>query len=525
MPRDSRTARARWLLALAGLMLASVLATAPAAVAQSTTTTVPPTTVAQQQAQPAQTQAADPCDKNQTAIAKRICQLGQNASRSVTGAVTGAATNVVSAAGDSALRSFTAAVSSAGNWFLQKVGGLINGTTSPNVVNAGWFGSQYRVMLALAVVIVLPVLLVSVAQSIVRVDAMQAIRSAFVYLPIAAIFSAVAPAIVQLLIDSSDWMSTAISHNATESAQKFMTETGSWLGAVGAGTVNPAVPVFGVLLGAIVVVLGAFSIWLELLLRSAAIYVAVLFLPLGFAAMVWPAGWRWCRRLIEFLIAIIFAKVFIVAIIDMAAAGLGAGGLASFEGVLAGGALLLMAAFTPIALLRLIPLAEAAVVTAGQQRAALRQATQGATAFTSTSVVSQMIQSRFRSSGAGAAGAGAAGWGAATAAKAASSSVASARTRVASGFNTMTPDVGGGSAPDRGMSKPLGVSPAAGPGAAAAAASGATNGSGGSGVSGVISGVSGGSGGLGGPSTVSGNGVPRPLKPLDLSPAAEASDA
>jgi hypothetical protein len=505
MPRVSSASWARWLLVVAGLVLASVLLTAPAALAQ-TTTTAPPTTTAQQTQQTQQTQQPNQCDRNQTAIARKICQLGQGARNSVTGAVTGAASNIVSAAGDSALRSFTSAVSSAGNWFLQKVGALINGTTSPNVVNARWFGSQYRVMLALAVLIALPVLLVSVAQAIVRVDAMQAIRSAFVYLPIAAIFSAVAPAIVQLLIDSSDWMSTAISHNATASAQRFMTDTGSWLGAVGAGTINPAVPVFGVLLGAIVVVLGAFSIWLELLLRSAAIYIAVLFLPLGFAAMVWPAGWRWCRRLIEFLIAIVFAKVFIVAIIDMAAAGLAAGGLASFEGVLAGGALLLMAAFTPIALLRLIPLAEAAVVTAGQQRAALRQATQGATAFTSTSVVSQMIQSRFRSSGASAAAAGAAGWGTAAAAKTATSSVAAARNRVASGFNTMTPDVGGQSAPDAGATKPL--APARGPVAPAAPSAGSN-----------------GSGGSNGGATSGGNGLARPLKLPDLSPAPDASDA
>jgi hypothetical protein len=497
MPRDSRSSWARWLLVLAGLVLASVLVTAPAALAQ-TTTTAPPTTVAPQQPRP-----ADPCERNQTPIARRICQLGQSASRTVTGAVSGAATNIVTAAGDSALRSFTSAVASAGNWFLQKVGGLINSTTSPNVVNAKWFGSQYRVMLALAMIIALPILLVSVAQSIVRVDGMQAIRSAFVYLPIAAIFSAVAPAIAQLLIDSSDWMSTAISHNAADSAQRFMTQTGGWLGAVGAGTVNPAVPIFGVLLGAIVVVLGAFSIWLELILRSAAIYIAVLFLPLAFAAMVWPAGWRWCRRLIEFLIAIIFAKVFIVAIIDMAAAGLAAGGLASFEGVLAGGALLLMAAFTPIALLRLIPLAEAAVVTAGQQRAALRQATQGATAFTSTSVVSQMIQSRFRSSGAAAAGAGAAGWGAAAApaaaAKAASSSVAAARNRITSGFEAMTPEAGGASAPDRGATVPLPLAPAdhAAPAASANGSSPA-----------------------GGGASPGGGAVPRPLKP-GLTPAPE----
>ncbi|HZD72612.1 MAG TPA: hypothetical protein VE776_01760 [Actinomycetota bacterium] len=495
--------RGHRLLLLIGLALASVLVAAPAALAQQapTSTTTPPTT--QQQAQ------TDKCAGVQTPIARQICQAGAGAGRSVGNALTGAATGVASAAGDSALRSFTAAVSSAGQWFLQKVGGLINGTTSPNVVNANWFGSQYRVMLALAVVISLPILLVSVAQAIVRVDAMQAIRSAFVYLPIAAIFSAVGPAIAQILIDSSDWMSTAISHNAAANAQRFMTDTGSWLGAIGAGTVNPAAPVFGVLLGAIVVVLGAFSIWLELLLRSAAIYVAVLFLPLAFAAMVWPSAGRWCRRLIEFLLAIIFAKVFIVAIIDMAAAGLAGGGLADkFEGVLAGGALLLMAAFTPIALLRLIPLAEAAVVTAGQQRAALRQATQGATAFTSSSVVSQMIQSRFRSAGGATAAAGAAGWAAApaAAAKAAGTAVSAARGRATSGFAAMTPDAGPAPAKDAGPSRPVSIT---GPPTLPSGSS--PKGSGG--------------GSAGGASSPSGNGVPRALKLPDLTPSPEGSGA
>ena len=505
---------ARWLLLLVGLAIASILVLAPAALAQQApTTTTPPTTTAP---------SNDKCAGVQTPIARQICQAGSGAGRSVGNALSGAATGVVSAAGDSALRSFTAAVSNAGTWFLNKVGGLINGTTSPNVANANWFGSQYRVMLALAVVIALPILLVSVAQAIVRVDAMQAIRSAFVYLPIAAIFSAVGPALAQILIDSSDWMSTAISHDAAANAQKFMTDTGSWLGAIGAGTVNPAAPVFAVLLGAIVVVLGAFSIWLELLLRSAAIYVSVLFLPLAFAAMVWPAGWRWCRRLIEFLLAIIFAKVFIVAIIDMAASGLSAGGLASkFEGVLAGGALLLMAAFTPIALLRLIPLAEAAVISAGQSRAALRQATQGATAFTSSSVVSQMIQSRFRS-GASTAATGA-GWAAApaAAAKAAGTAATAARTRATSGFAAMTP--GAGPSGKEGTSgRPAGISGP--PTLPIGGANGGPRPSGAPAPGSASSGSSGsdGSGGSGG----SGGGLGRPLKLPGLTrPEGSGADA
>jgi enamine deaminase RidA (YjgF/YER057c/UK114 family) len=436
MHQDRRRAWARAVLVLVAL-LALLVVLAPAAMAQPT--------------DPAQPQQPDPgqerCDTIPNPVARNVCQLGTNPGRAVTNTVTGAAQNVVQTAGDSALRSFTAAVASAGQFFLERIGSLVTTTTSPNVVSADWFTSQYRVMLALAVVIALPILLVSVAQSIVRADGMQAIRSAFVYLPIAAILSAVGPAMAQILIEVSDWMSAALSNNASADAQKFMADAGSSLAALGAGTLNPAAPVFGVLLGALIVVLGALSIWLELLLRAAAIYISVLFLPLALAAMIWPAGWKWCRRLIEFLIAIIFAKVFIVAIVNLAAAGLARGGLGDkFEGVLAGGALLLMAAFTPIALLKLIPLAEAAVVTAGHQRAALRQATAGATALTtSSSVVSSMIQTRFRS-GAATAAAPAAGW--AAPAAAAVGAVSAARNRATSSFAAMSSvgDAGGESA-------------------------------------------------------------------------------
>jgi hypothetical protein len=448
MHQDRRRAWARAVLVVATLA-ALLVVLAPAALAQTQTTQPGGQTQTTQpggQTQTTQPGGQDQCANIPNPVAANVCRAGTNPGQAVTSAVAGAAQNVVSTAGDSALRSFTAAVASAGKWFLEKVGGLIQGTTSPDVVNADWFASQYRVMLALAVVISLPILLVSVAQSIVRADGMQAIRSAFVFLPLAAILSAIGPALTQMLINISDWMSAALGSNASADAQKFMTDAGTALASLGAGTVNPAAPVFGVLLGALIVTLGALSIWLELLLRAAAIYISVLFLPLALAAMIWPAGWRWCRRLIEFLIAIIFAKVFIVAIINLAAAGLARGGLGDkFEGVLAGGALLLMAAFTPIALLKLIPLAEAAVVTAGHQRAALRQATQGATALTtSSSVVTGMINTRFRASSAAGPAAGFAAPVAATAA-----AVGAARNRATSSFAAMSSvdDGGGGGEP------------------------------------------------------------------------------
>jgi hypothetical protein len=458
---DHRRARGRWLLVLVAA-LALVLLVAPAALAQTAPSpTTPP-------------KKPSDCQQLTNPVLQNICKAGTNPLGAAGGAVGQAAGNVAASAGDSALRSFTNAVASAGKWFLDKVARLINGTTSPTV-DSGWFVSQYRIMLALAVILALPFLLVSVAQSVVRADGMQAIRSAFVYLPIAAIFSAVAPAIAQILIGASDWMSSAVGHDAAQNADKFMHDAGGWLAALGAGTVNPVAPVFGVLLVAIIVVVGAISIWLELLLRDAAIYIAVLFLPLAFAAMIWPTGWRWCKRLIEFLIAIIFAKVFIVAIINLAAAGLARGGLGDkFEGVLAGGALLLMAAFTPIALLKLIPLAEAAVVTAGHQRAALRQATAGATAFTGSSMVTQMIQSRFRANAGGGGGAGGASWGspATAAASAGAAVVSAARNRAESGFAAFGPTNAGGSTGSGGPSgSGVPSSPGGAPGAPGGAAS------------------------------------------------------
>ena len=83
-----------------------------------------------------------------------------------------------------------------------------------------------------------------------------------------------------------------------------------------------AVPLFGVFLGAIVLAMGGFVLWLEMIIRDAAIYIGLFFIPLTFIAMIWPATSRYARRLVEFLIAVILAKFVIVAIIGLASAAI-----------------------------------------------------------------------------------------------------------------------------------------------------------------------------------------------------------
>ena len=130
-------------------------------------------------------------------------------------------------------------------------------------------------------------------------------------------------------------------------------------------------------------------------MREAAIYVAVAFLPLSFAAMIWQRTAHWCRRLVDGLGAIILAKFTIAAAIALAASAMaharaGDGGWTS---LLAGSAVMLIAALTPWLLLRLVPFAETATQV-GLQRAALRGTVVAAPGASTANTVVRLAMAR-----------------------------------------------------------------------------------------------------------------------------------
>ena len=125
------------------------------------------------------------------------------------------------------------------------------------------------------------------------------------------------------------------------------------------------------------VVAGAVVLWIELLMREAAVYVIVLMLPLAFAGMVWPARRIWAIRAIELLVALVMSKFAIVAVLSLGGAALFSGASAgghSVTAAVAGAVLLVMGVFTPWALLRLLPLAEVASSAAGSLSREMRGA-------------------------------------------------------------------------------------------------------------------------------------------------------
>jgi hypothetical protein len=246
---------------------------------------------------------------------------------------------------------------------------LIDHTTSPQLEST-WFSATYWRMAGIAAVLTMPFLCAAAVQAIMRSDLALLLRAALGYLPLALLAVSIAAPVTMLLLAASDQMSAIVSAAAGSDGAKALAKIG---GAFGIASGLDSSPFLAFLLG-VFVVAAAFVLWLELLIREAAVYVVVLMLPLAFAALVWPARRIWAVRAVELLVALILAKFAIVAVLTLAAAALGHSLFAGTSAMLAGAALLTLAAFAPWSLLRLMPMAEIAGGAAGS----LRREAQGA---------------------------------------------------------------------------------------------------------------------------------------------------
>jgi hypothetical protein len=257
---------------------------------------------------------------------------------------------------ESVLSGISQWVASGAEWILGQIGAVLNSTTTVDL-GATWFRAHYGQMTALAGVVILPLLLVSTLQAILRQNPGQLVRTFLVQLPLALLLAVVAVQIVVLSLAATDAMSDAVAGGTGADVTSMLsTLTTGLIAAAG----DPGVAGFVLLLVSLLIAVAGFVLWLELLIRAAAVYVAVLFLPLALATLVWPAVSHWCRRLVETLSALILSKFVIVATLALAAGAISSG--SGFSSVLAGGALLVIATFVPFAILRLIPAVEAGAV-------------------------------------------------------------------------------------------------------------------------------------------------------------------
>ena len=279
-------------------------------------------------------------------------------------------------------------------WFVDAVLAFFQRTSTPDLASS-WFAggpigagahSPYGVVVSLALSLLLLCVLLSVVHGLVTGEgpAMGARLARDVPLAVLGIVATIA--VVQVLLGAADQLSAQILRSTDAGAHA--TDVLHTLSTASAFNGQPTFVVF--LLG-LVAVLGAFLLWVELLVRASLLYVLIALSPLAYAAFVWPAARRALHRIAELVVALVLSKVVIAIALAVAASALASsqtsttipGDEAKLGTLLVGTIMFLLAAFAPFLILRLFPLVEAATAARGISHAPAR-ATQTALLTTLT---------------------------------------------------------------------------------------------------------------------------------------------
>ena len=254
-------------------------------------------------------------------------------------------------------------------------------------LEAGWWAGERAqavrgTVVAVAIGLALVFVFLAVLQGVLSGDVGGMIRLVVKEVPVAAIGTVLVGTVAMLLLKLTDMASSSVLAGAPGDLEAFLRRLAVPGTAFGNGLLG------GVVLA--VFLLAGLFVWVELLVRSALLYLLIAVAPLVLAARVWPVTRGAFRRLCELGVALIVAKFAVAVALALGAAALAGGGprlaspgVAEAAGIslgslLAGASLMAMAAFTPFVVLRILPVLETAVIAQGVSRSPVRAAQTGA---------------------------------------------------------------------------------------------------------------------------------------------------
>ncbi|MBO0687665.1 MAG: hypothetical protein J2P45_31340, partial [Candidatus Dormibacteraeota bacterium] len=216
---------------------------------------------------------------------------------------------------DQAQLSLTRWVTDSAVWNIGQLTGLLGDSMTPNL-DSHWFRLTYGLMVGMAAALAPLFLLLGALQALLRQDP-GTIGRAVVNLAVAFVAAGLAIPLAALLLQLTDNLSGYLVGAELDSLKRFFDSVGQGLtqDLEGAGSQNPGVPLFMIFCAGNLICFGCILIWIELLVREAATYVALLFFPLLLAAAIWPKAMQLVRQFTELLVAVILSKFAIVVVI------------------------------------------------------------------------------------------------------------------------------------------------------------------------------------------------------------------
>ena len=240
--------------------------------------------------------------------------------------------------------------------------GAITSSTDISFTSVAWRGGSTQhllaVVLQLSGAVMLLMVFLAVIRAVVRGDPGAAARAVLVDLPISCVAAVALVGITAAVVGASDQAADQIMSLAPSAALNSFAH--NW-----PALITNLQFVGG--LGGVIFILGAFMVWLELIVRAGLVYLMVATAPLVLAMRIFPGFAPAWKKFAETAVAVILSKVFVAIALVLGLSlttggviptGTAAGTGADIGQLIAGIAMMALAAFAPFVLLRFVPVVE-----------------------------------------------------------------------------------------------------------------------------------------------------------------------
>ncbi len=231
------------------------------------------------------------------------------------------------------------------DWFLTSVGQALTSMSEPaTVVNSA--KDEFNTVLVLSPPLMMLGLFVSTMQAIRHGDTSSLWRVYFGVAPacVAAIF--LAQPLTLLILQAVNQLSSTAASSVTDHQSSLVS---------GFASLSTATPGFGLFLMALGVVIGAWFLWCELVLRTVVLSLLLVLVPIIVPLSTFPSLRRLGWRLAETILAVASSKLLIVMALTL---GFGELQGSSATEEIQGAVTILLATLSPFVLLRIIPFVE-----------------------------------------------------------------------------------------------------------------------------------------------------------------------
>ncbi|MFG2148309.1 hypothetical protein ACGFRG_29580 [Streptomyces sp. NPDC048696] len=271
------------------------------------------------------------------------------------------------------LTSLSKGCADAAVWVVDTLSKFVKTAAKVDFTNPAFLG-RYAVVFAAATILTLVLWLLAVAKRAIRgVPLTTAISEAVGFLWLTVLASAFTPLILYTVVNATDAVTDVIASGTGDQTDVFF---GSFSAALKKGTDIGGGPIMLIVVS-LVTIVAAGVLFLELYIRALLLYVGALLGVVVYSGLVDKNMWGHVRRWAGIMIAIIMVKPIIVIVLSLAGALSAGKGPDSFQAVVSGLAIILLAIFASAMIYRFVPGFGDEIAAARSNR---KQATSGASA-------------------------------------------------------------------------------------------------------------------------------------------------